>query len=493
MDDRSGELSGVAAGRIDGVAVMGRATTLGLVIMLSIDTAAAAQGTPDSPQVASLPTGPVYELLRDEEDWSFLAERSRSTDVWDPVKFIPFKWPSDSYLSLGGEMRHQYERFAHEEWGAEPQDDNGYWLQRYMMHADVRLGHRVRFFGQLKSGLETGRVGGPRPPDEDRFDLHQGYAELNAGRSQEGRLRLRVGRQEFNFGSGRLVSVREGPNVRQSFDAVRATVSVDAWRLDAFVSRPVATIPGSFDDRRDDSRALWGVYAVRPSSSSAQGLDVYYLGYERELARFDDDTAPEHRHSVGTRLWGRYQALDYNTEIIAQWGTFGASQIRAWTVASDTGYRLQLPGTPRIGLRADVTSGDGDRGDDVLATFNPLFPKGAYFGLIAPVGPLNHRDLHPSIEFTLPKGWSVLASWLFFWRTKADDGLYGVPGTLLRRAEGTQARFVGQSPGVELIWQATTHVSFTADLSLFSAGAFLKEAPPARTITYIAAWTTYRF
>ena len=154
---------------------------------------------------------------------------------------------------------------------------------------------------------------------------------------------------------------------------------------------------------------------------------------------------------------------------------------------------MSLPGTPRIGLRADITSGDGNRGDDVLATFNPLFPKGAYFGLIAPVGPLNHSDLHPSIAFGLPKGWSVSASWLFFWRTTADDGLYAVPGTLLRPAEGTRAHFVGQSPGIEVKWQATPHVSFTADLSLFSAGSFLKEAPPARTITYIAAWTTYRF
>ena len=29
---------------------------------------------------------------------------------------------------------------------------------------------------------------------------------------------LRLGRQEFEFGSGRFVDVREGPNVRQAFD-----------------------------------------------------------------------------------------------------------------------------------------------------------------------------------------------------------------------------------------------------------------------------------
>ncbi len=465
------------------------------LLVLSLNSGAAtAQSSADSKQTPGSRTRPDYELLRDEEDWSFLADRSRSTDVWDPVKFIPIDWPRASYLSLGGEVRQQYERFANEEWGSERPDGNGYLLQRYMFHADVRLGHRVRLFSQLKSGIETGRVGGPRRPDEDRFDLHQGYVELNVGmRRQTRAIGVRMGRQEFNLGSSRLVSVREGPNVRQSFDAVRVTVRNDVWRVDAFVARPVITTPGTLDDRRDDHRGLWGLYLVRRTSSGRRGVDVYYLGYERQDARFDQGIASERRHSTGARLWGQVSVIDYNAEAIAQWGTFGESRIRAWTFASDTGYRIQLPGNPRVGLRADVTSGDHNRTDATLGTFNPLFPRGAYFGLIAPTGPLNHIDLHPSIAFALQKGWSVSASWLFFWRTQRDDGVYGVPGNLLRSGEGTRARFVGQSPGIEVEWQANPHLSFTADLSSFSAGSFLKASPPARMITYVAAWTTYKF
>jgi Alginate export len=463
--------------------------------MLSLNTSTTtAQSRADSKPVPDSRPRPEYELLRDEEDWSFLADRSRWTDVWDPVKFIPFDWPSVSYLSLGGEARQQYERFANEEWGSERPDGSGYLLQRYMFHADMRLGQRVRLFGQLKSGIEAGRAGGPRRPDEDRFDVHQGYAEMSIGpRPDPRRVSLRAGRQEFQFGSGRLVSVREGPNVRQSFDAFRAIVRHDPWRVDVFVSRPVITTPGTLDDRRDDNRGLWGVYVVRSTSASERGFDVYYLGYTRRDARFDQGTARERRHSTGVRLWGQALGFDYNAEAIAQWGTFGASRIRAWTFASDTGYRIHLPGNPRVGLRADVTSGDRNRTDDTLGTFNPLFPRGAYFGLIAPTGPLNHTDLHPSIAFALQKGWSVSASWLFFWRTQRDDGLYSVPGNLLRSAEGTHAHFVGQSPGIEIKWQATPHISFTADLSTFSAGAFLKESPPGRMITYFAVWTTYKF
>ena len=436
---------------------------------------------------------PQYELLRDEEDWSFLADRQQRTDLWDPLKYIPLGWPRDSYLSLGGEVRQQYERFLNEEWGAQPEDRNGYWLQRYMFHTDLRLGRRVRVFGQLKSGIELGRVGGPRVPDEDELDLHQGYIELTVKpRSTTAGFSVRAGRQEFNFGSARLVSVREGPNVRQSFDALRVIVRQERLRIDTFVSRPVTTTAGTFDDRTDKNRALWGVYLVRPTPSTRRGFDAYYLGYERLDAEFDQGAANERRHSLGTRFWGRAGAIDYNSELVAQWGTFGESKIRAWTIASDTGYRIR-PSGPRVGLRADVTSGDGDRTDSTLGTFNPLFPKGDYFGLISPTGPLNQMDLHPAVDFTPQPQLRVSAKWLFFWRTQRDDGLYGVPGNLLRSGEGTRARFVGHSPGLEIEWQTTPHLSFTADLSTFPAGAFLKEAPPDRMISYFAAWTTYKF
>ena len=449
----------------------------------------------ESSETNTLATGarPDYQLLRDEEDWSFLSDPGRKGDPFDAVKFVPIAWHRKSFLSFGGEVRHQYERFANEQWGSEPSDDDGYLLQRYMLHADLHTARGLRLFAQVKSGIEAGRTGGPRPPDEDRLDLHQAYVELQAAAgSSPPRIRLRVGRQELNFGSGRLVSVREGPNVRQSFDAVRAIVTQGRWRADAFVSRPVTTMPALFDDRHDRGRALWGVYATR-TPQAGPGFDAYYLGYERRNARFDQGVADERRHSVGVRVWYAAEPIDVNTEAVAQWGAFGESRIRAWTLASDTGYRVRQRGNMRVGVRADITSGDRDRTDGTLGTFNPLFPKGAYFGLIAPTGPLNHIDIHPSLAFTPRRAWTVSTSWLFFWRTQRDDGLYGVPGNLLRSGEGTRARFIGHSPGVEVVWQANRHLAVTGDVALFSAGAFLHEVSPSRHITYVAIWTTFRF
>ena len=128
---------------------------------------------------------------------------------------------------------------------------------------------------------------------------------------------------------------------------------------------------------------------------------------------------------------------DYNAEIIAKWGSL--RPVANPGMDGRVGHRLSLPlarHTTHRSLAWDATSGDGNRRDDVLATFNPLFPEGASFGFDRPDGVLNHSDLHPSMKFWLKNGGSIQTSWLFFWRTKADDGVYAVPVTLLRSGAG---------------------------------------------------------
>lgn len=184
---------------------------------------------------------PDYKQLRYDEDWSVLRDRSRRTDYLDAIKYIPLGDREDWYLTLGGEARPYYEWFKNEDWGDAPEDHNGFLLQRYMVHADLHLGKSFRFFGQLKSGIEVGRNGGPRPPDEDKLDVHQAFVDLTVQSHKNRSIVLRVGRQEMSFGSQRLISTREGPNVRESFDGFRLLLRESKWKIDAFVTKPVKT------------------------------------------------------------------------------------------------------------------------------------------------------------------------------------------------------------------------------------------------------------
>src|SRR5258708_32986336 len=325
---------------------------------------------------------PAFKQLRYDENYSYLRDAPQKTDLLDPIKFVPLNESQSSYLTFGGEIRERYEYYRNSLWGRGPQDENGYLLERYMFHADLHLEDYFRIFTQFKSGLEEGRNGGPRPTDRDDFDLNQAFFDVRVPFAERDSLTFRAGRQEIAYGSSRLISAREAPNVRLSFDGVKAILKLGGWQLDAFAVKPVRTKAGVFDDDPDPNQNFWGFYAVSPVSWLPGGhVDLYYLGLDRKNTRFDQGTANELRHSVGTRIWGGKAGWDYNLEFVYQFGSFGSGDIQAWTVASDVGVTFaNALFEPRIGLKANVTSGDVNPSNRDLQTFNPLFPLGAYFG-----------------------------------------------------------------------------------------------------------------
>lgn len=440
---------------------------------------------------------PEYKSERAQEDYRYLAKDSLyqgARDFFDPIKFIPLAGSGKLYLSVGGEIRPQYERFTNPGWGEEPPDRSGYLLQRFMLHTDWHFGPHVRVFGQLKSGLIAGKQGPPNLPDEDRLDLHQAFLDLTTGKDSA--VTLRLGRQEMSYGSSRLISLREGPNVRQSFDGVRVMTMTRRLKLDAFVTRPATTKGGVFDDRPDPDVWFWGVYGVRSFPKLMGGLDVYCLGFANKRGQFAQGSAQERRHSVGTRWWGDPGAFHYNVEAVWQFGRFGPGHIQAGTVSAELGYtweKLRL--SPTLTLRTEYISGDRDSANANLQTFNPLFPKGAYFGQVAQVGPANLIDLHPvlAVHPTGNPGLTISAEWFFFWRASRGDGLYTVPYELLRPAKPARSTYVGNQPTIQAEWDLQRHVKLELFLTYFSAGPFLRESGAGRDLTYLASRITFRF
>ena len=453
-----------------------------------------------SPMVAAaVETGaayqpPPYRLERAGEDYRYLRDPALHTDFWDPIKYMPLNADGSRYLSLGGELRERYEYFNRPDWGKSPQDQ-GYLLQRYFLHGDLHMGGHVRLFTQLQSSLEEGRRGGPRPTDEDELDLHQAFLDLRLDLTGDSSLTLRSGRQEFAYGSQRLISVREGPNVRQSFDGFRAIYRDGDVQIDGFAAKPAQTNRHVFDDGPDNTRALWGIYAVLPFPLLPKGnIDLYYLGLFRRTAKFDQGSARETRHSVGTRLWRTELPLDYNFEALYQWGSFGDGDIRAWTVASDSGYTFTtLPLRPRPGLRADIASGDEDPANRDLQTFNPLFPKGAYFSEAGLIGPANFIDLNPCLDLHFTDRHMLILDWDFFWRESTHDGLYNNAVALVRSGRTSDARYIGSMPQAQFFWDIDRHLTFVAIYGHFFAGRFLKETGPGEDLDYVTTWLTYKF
>ncbi|MGB9082643.1 MAG: alginate export family protein [Desulfuromonadaceae bacterium] len=457
-----------------------------VMLMLTLEPAYAESGTHFQP--------PPYQLNRADEDYRYLRDPARRTDLWDPLKYVSHGDNDWLYLSLGGEARERFEYFNHPDWDKDPQD-NVYFLQRYFLHADLHLGEYARIFTQFQSSLEDGRTGGPRPTDMDELDLHQAFLDLKLDLSTDDWLTLRSGRQELAYGSQRIISVREGPNVRQSFDGFRLMYRRGEMQLDGFATKPALTNRHVFDDDTDNSKALWGAYAVMPFPFFPKGnLDLFYIGLYRSKAGFVQGAARETRHSLGARLWRTAAPLDYNFEALYQWGAFGKGDIRAWTIASDTGYSFEfLPLRPRFGLRADIASGDEDPDNPDLQTFNPLFPKGAYFSEAGLIGPANFIDLNPRLDLHITDRVTLAFNWDFIWRESTRDGMYNNAVAPLRSGKASNARYIGSMPQAQLLWDIDRHVSFVAVYGHFLAGRFLRESGPGEDLDYLAAWLTYKF
>src|SRR6202042_251121 len=80
----------------------------------------------------------AYNILRENEDWSFLADPTLKNDVWDPIKFVRLG-SQGWYVSFGGEVREVTEQVGNDNWGKQ-NFTNSFFLQRYMLHSDWHLG-----------------------------------------------------------------------------------------------------------------------------------------------------------------------------------------------------------------------------------------------------------------------------------------------------------------------------------------------------------------
>ena len=101
---------------------------------------------------------PSFDSPRYKENYHFLHDPNQRTELFDSIKYIPLNKRESIYLSFGGETRQHYEYIDNNNWGKGTQDNNGYYLQRYLGHADLHLGENIRLFGQLMSGIEIARA-----------------------------------------------------------------------------------------------------------------------------------------------------------------------------------------------------------------------------------------------------------------------------------------------------------------------------------------------
>lgn len=418
----------------------------------------------------------AFKLMRYDENYEYLKDSARN--IYEKVKYTPLNKTGSIYMSFGGEARYEYVDFHNEDWGRLNIGHNNFLLQRYDFHADVHLGSRFRVFAQLRSALQDGRTNGPRPIDEDHLNVQNLFVDAVVYQKEDKAITIRGGRQEIDYGSGRLISVREGPNARLYFTGGKVMYTSSRLSVDAFAMMADTTYTGAFDNRSSKQINLWGGYSkyIIPHSGN---LDLYYIGIRRNGSAFEEGIAKEVRHTVGARLWKYGGGFIYNLEGAYQFGSFGNGNISAWTGSVDLGYSFEeTKFKPTINLRNDYISGDKKAGDGNLQTFNPIYPKGGYFGFSPQIGPVNLIDIHPYGTLDLLPNLKFQADVVFNWRYSLNDGVYRPSGGFNLPGSSSNKRYIGTAYLANFAYGINKYTALVTGIQYFKTGEFINDIIP---------------
>ncbi len=428
------------------------------------------------------------QFYRWTEDWS--ATPKADAPLVEKIRHIPIAG-GDVYLSLGGEARLYYTNWNHTVLGARAKDGEDPVQSRLRLLADLHVGPYVRAFVELGDNRDLG-ASFVTPPNSDKLDIAQAFVDVTLPLGSAGKITLRPGRFEMPLGNGKLVDTREGLNTRFTFQGVRATyilpgkVSVDVFGL-----RPVAIQPGTFDDNPNHASTFTGVYVSAPNRVAGFGVDGYWYEVNRDSATLREGVGRDHRDNWGGRLWRRGPAWDFDLEGNHQSGSFNGGNIDAYAILFEGGYTLVAkPLKPRLGLRANLFSGDNNLADGKAGTFvaafgrSSLITEGAFFGLS------NLMDLYPSLTLKPRDNITVLVGPDFLWRNSKADGVYlGPSGSF---APYASSRAIGTDLNLDASWQFSKRMQFRLFETYFAATDSF-QAHGGRNGNYFGVLADYRF
>jgi hypothetical protein len=421
------------------------------------------------------PTRPAILFNRWQEDWSALANQNLRTEPFDELKYIPLSLADpDAYLSLGLNLRERFESNDAPSFGVGRKAED-YVIQRLEIDTDLHPDRNWQVFVQLEDDRAFGNIK-PGPVDADQLELEQGFVAYTTP-FLDGDLKLRVGRQEIGFDLQRFVSVRDGPNVRQAFDAAWLNWEKSPWRIITFWSHPVQYRNLEPFDDYSDGHFQYGGFRVERKDVGPGSLSAYYSRYELDNAQYLFAAGQERRDIVDIRYAGGIAGFDWDLEAMGQGGDVGPKEVRAWAVGTLGGYTFsEFRWHPRLGLQVDAASGNQHPDGSTDGTFNPLFPNGYYVTLAGYTGYVNMIHVKPSVTVEPLARLKVMAALGLQWRETLSDAVYTQPDIPVAGTAGAPGRWTGAYGQLRADYAFNGHLTGAVEAVHFDAGDAIRRA-----------------
>lgn len=451
-------------------------------------SSATAQTAPAGSAVAL--QGPRTQPLPYDENYSDLADPAKRKTLYSKFKYIPLA--EATYLTLGGESRTRYEYRKNERFGGGAQDDDGNLEQRTRLWGDLHIGQNLRLFGELRSGAQSGFTGTQIVSDRKDIDLAQAFVEIS-GPAAGGKVSVRLGRQEIGIGGFKLFDMREGPNVRRSFDAARLRYTSGAWDGEVLGGYVIGETFTAFDNYTRYDSPFYGVRLARDLGAVLPGskLETLWVHTKRPVARYDAGSAAEQRDTFSLRFSGKNGRAEWDVEAIGQTGSWGSSQVRAGFLTAFATYGINGAWSPRVGMRFEIASGDKNRNDGKLNTYYQLFSRPLTIN--GEFGRANLTALGPTLTLSPSKKFTIDTTVTSLWRTTVNDGLYTASATLFRAANVGTDRHVGVRGTLAARYAISPLMTVGAYYNHVERGSFLKQVGGTGNLDYANFYFTVRF
>ena len=424
-------------------------------------------------------------IKADENDWG----------VHRAIKEIELGSNGKPTLSIGGDVRLQAWSFNNANFG-DNGPDQSYLYQRVLLHADLNISNNFRLFSQIGSMHTQGKDFIIPDIDVDKLSMRLLFADIKFKVGTN--FLLRVGRQELSYGDSRMMSFREGPNIRLSYDGLKLTLRENNLQGDFFVVRPMVNNKGVFDNKTSDEELVYATYWTYKSKKNLN-LDFYYFGLEKdEVFYFDySNINKESRHTLGFRIGQSNTPLFHNTEVSYQFGKFGNENIQAFQQITQLGYQFkEVKCAPSFLIQEFIHSGDKDQDDGTINTFRTISARpstGSKFGFASS----NAIILMPEVNISPANALTLKARYMWIWRYSTSDIIYNPGNSSIMRngiaEEGFNEKFLAEGFEFDAAYIANKHLSFDLQAGFFTAGDYATATGAGERLSSFLFNCSYKF
>ena len=379
------------------------------------------------------------------------------------------------HYKFGLDERFRYEYRDDFDFNDSKKDNGSLFFNRVRVNALVSLTDRSlkKILDVFVEGMDcqVGSYQAEQIAQKDNFDLHQGY--LDAYNILGVPVDFKIGRQELQYGKGRLIAAPTWSNLIRSFDAAVFHYRLGQFYADLLYGQVVKNFPTAFD-RSSDEEELGGIYAGYRKNNAFPLQEGYFL----TQVVTSGQTAIK-RYTVGLRLQSSlpyHMAIDI--EVPYQFGETGKTPIRAYAFHADIAKTFDwILWHPKMSFAYDQASGNQKPNGKTNNTFVPLYQTTHEpYGLMDFFRWENVHNPELSVTFYPAEKLRFTPQVDFFWLDSKYDSWVNSSGTAIRTdTSGVKSSYVGSEASLRVCYDFTKDTRVEIGCAHFFTGGYVRE------------------